>query len=156
VKELSDDELLRQGREAIKQEHWVTAVDVYSQYCERMTDRDLTVPAGVLASYGLALGHTRRLKEGLELCKKAVAFDRRNPHAYASLAKLYLLAASRKAAVETVLRGLAYAPGHPVLTKLQQQIGVRRRPPIAFLPRSNAVNRGIGRLLHRLARETPA
>jgi tetratricopeptide (TPR) repeat protein len=153
VKELTDDELLKQGREAIKQEHWIAAVDVYSQYCERMTERDLTVPAGVLASYGLALGHTRRLKEGLELCKKAVSFDRRSPHAYASLARLYLLAGSRKSAVETVARGLVYAPGHPVLSKLQTEVGVRRRPVFSFLPRSSSLNRSLGRLLHRLRGE---
>jgi hypothetical protein len=154
VKELTDDELLKQGREAIKTERWIAAVDVYSQYCERMTERDLTVPAGVLASYGLALGHTRRLKEGLELCKKAVSFDRRSPHAYASLARLYLLAGSRKSAVETVARGLAYAPGHPVLSKLQHEVGVRQRPPLSFLPRSNTLNRSLGRLLHRLRAQT--
>ena len=156
MKELTDDELLKQGREAIKEERWINAVDVYSQYCERMTDRDLTGPAGVLASYGLALGHTRRLKEGLELCKKAVAFDRRSPHAYASLAQLYLLAGSRKAAVETVARGLAYAPGHPVLSRLQEKVGVRQKPPLSFLPRNNTINRSLGRLLHRLGPGKPA
>lgn len=144
-----DEELLKRGRDALKLQRFAQAREFLSEYCDRQTKRDLSVPTGILASYALALGHTHGLKEGMELCLKAVASDKRNPHIYWSLAQLYMLSGSRKKAVEAIEVGLRVAPDHRGLLKLQEEIGVRRPPPIRFLSRNSVVNVKLGRALRR-------
>lgn len=145
-----DEELLKRGRDALKLQRYPQARELLSEYCDRQTKRDLSVPTGILASYALALGHTKSLKEGLELCLKAVSSDKRNPHIYWSLAQLYMLSGSRKKAVEALEIGLRVTPDHRGLLKLRDEFGVRRPPPIRFLSRDSVVNVKLGKALHRL------
>jgi tetratricopeptide (TPR) repeat protein len=145
-----DEELLKRGRDALKLQRYEQAREFLSEYCNRQTKRDLSVPTGILASYALALGHTHRLKEGLELCLKAVSGDRRNPHTYWSLVQLYTLSGSRKKAVEALEVGLKVSPDHRGLLALQKEMGVRRPPPIKFLSRDSVVNVKLGKALHKL------
>ena len=74
-----DEELLKRGRDALKLQRYPQAREFLSEYCDRQTKRDLSVPTGILASYALALGHTKGLKEGLELCLKAVVLGSAQP-----------------------------------------------------------------------------
>ena len=145
-----DEELLKRGRDALKLQRFTQAREFLSAYCERQNKRDLSIPTGILASYALALGHTHGLKEGMELCLKAVASDRRNPHIYWSLAQLYMLSGSRKKAIEAIDVGLRVTPDHRGLLKLREDLGVRRPPPIRFLSRDSLVNVKLGRALHKL------
>ncbi len=145
-----DEELLKRGRDALKLQRYAQAREFLSEYCDRQTKRELSVPTGILASYALALGHTHGLKEGLELCLKAVASDKRNPHIYWSLAQLYMLSGSRKKAVEALEVGLRVSPDHRGLLKLRDDLGVRRPPPIRFLSRDSLVNVKLGKALHKL------
>jgi hypothetical protein len=92
LEEYSEEELLEAGREAVKREQWPRAKTFLSAYVARFTSRGDTVPASGLASYSLCLGHSRELRRGLELCKKAQHADPRNPHIYWCLAQLHLLA----------------------------------------------------------------
>ena len=148
--DLSDEELLRMGREALKLERFAAARDYFAEHCDRVGKRNSTVAPGVLASYALSLGHTRELKEGIQICLKAVAGDRRNPHIYWSLAQLYILAGSRKRAVDAVSEGLRFSPDHRGLLRIRQEMGVRQAPPIRFLPRDSGVNVKLGKAIHRL------
>jgi tetratricopeptide (TPR) repeat protein len=145
-----DEELLKRGRDALKLQRYPQAREFLSEYCNRQTKRDLSVPTGILASYALSLGHTKSLKEGLDLCLKAVSSDRRNPHIYWSLVQLYLLSGSRKKAVDAMEIGLKVAPDHRGLLKLRQEMGVRKAPPIRFLSRNSVVNVKLGKALHKL------
>ncbi|MGH9367075.1 MAG: tetratricopeptide repeat protein [Thermoanaerobaculia bacterium] len=145
-----DEELLKRGRDALKLQRYPQARELLSEYCSRQTKRDLSIPTGILASYALSLGHTHSLKEGLELCLKAVASDRRNPHIYWSLAQLYMLSGSRKKAIEALEIGLRVTPDHRGLLKLRDDMGVRKRPPIGFLSRDSVVNVKLGKALHRM------
>jgi tetratricopeptide (TPR) repeat protein len=145
-----DEELLKRGRDALKLQRYPQAREFLAEYCDRQGKRNLSVPTGILASYALALGHTKGLKEGLDLCLKAVASDRRNPHIYWSLAQLYMLSGSRKKAVEALEVGLKVSPDHRGLLKLRDGYGVRRPPPIRFLSRDSVVNVKLGKALHKL------
>ncbi len=147
---LDDEELLKRGRDALKLQRYPQAREFLSEYCNRQTKRDLSIPTGILASYALALGHTHGLKEGLELCLKAVGSDRRNPHIYWSLSQLYMLSGSRKKAIEALEVGLRVAPDHRGLLKLRDDLGVRRPPPIRFLSRDSLVNVKLGKALHKM------
>jgi len=145
-----DEEILKRGRDALKLQRYPQAREFLSEYCNRQTKRDLSVPTGILASYALSLGHTHALKEGLELCLKAVSSDRRNPHIYWSLVQLYMLSGSRKKAIEALEVGLKVAPDHRGLKKLRDDLGVRKPPPIRFLSRDSIVNVKLGKALHKL------
>lgn len=147
---LADEELLRLGRDALKLKRYPQASEYYFEYCDRLNKKGAPVPGGVLASYGVALGHTHKLREGLAVCLNAVASDKRNPHVYWCLAELYVQAGSRKKAVESVQRGLSLSPGHPGLLRLRKELGVRRSPPLPFLPRDSALNVRLGKLLRSL------
>ena len=148
--DLSDEELLRMGREALKLERFEQAREYLAEHCDRVGKRGSPVAPGVLASYALTLGRTRALKEGIQICLKAVAGDRRNPHVYWSLAQLYLLAGTRKRAVDAVSEGLRFAPDHRGLLRLREEMGVRKPPPIRFLPRESGVNVKLGKAIHKL------
>jgi tetratricopeptide (TPR) repeat protein len=145
-----DEELLKRGRDALKLQRFAQAREFLSEYCNRQNKRDLSIPTGILASYALALGHTHGLKEGMELCLKALASDKRNPHIYWSLAQLYMLSGSRKKAIEAIEVGLRVTPDHRGLLKLREDLGVRRPPPIRFLSRNSLVNVKLGKALHKL------
>ena len=147
--ELSEAELVRVGREALRSLRFERARDVFRKYTERLYREVRPVPAGILANYALALGHCNSLKEGIALCQKAQKSDRRAPEVYYCLAKLYLLARSRKQAWEALDLGLSYGSAHAGLIQLQKQMGVRRNPPLPFLHRDNPLNVRIGKALRR-------
>ena len=148
--EIEDEELLRLGRDALKLKRYTQAADSFFDYCDRLNKKGVPVPGGVLASYAVTLGHTHRLREGLAVCLNATASDRRNPHVYWCLAELYVLAHSRKKALDAIKRGLSLTPGHPGLLRLRQELGVRQSPPIPFLSRGSALNVRLGKMIRGL------
>lgn len=150
LEEYSEEELLEAGREAVKREQWPRATKFLSAYVARFTGRGDTVPASGLASYALCLGHSKELRRGLELCKKAQHADPRNPHIYWCLAQLHLLGRSRKDAIDAVERGLRAVPDNYLLQRLRKRLGLRQAPPIPFLDRKHGLNRRLGRFMHRM------
>lgn len=99
--------------------------------------------------YGIARYQGRR-RQGLELCRRAVALELYQPEAFYFLAETYLLLGNRRTAAEVIEQGLAIDPEHPELLDLQLQMGERRSPVLAFLPRHHQLNRWLGRLRHSL------
>lgn len=150
IRSLSDEQLVRLGRDALSQQRYRDALGFLSEYCWRMQREDKPVSASVLAGYGLALGHVADKKMGIKICLKALSGDRRNPQVFLCLARLYLLSDSRKSAVDAVLQGLRFNPDHRELLALRRGLGVRQATPIPFLPREAPVNVRLGRTIHRL------
>jgi hypothetical protein len=150
LEEYSDEDLLEAGRESVKREQWARGVTLMSAYVDRWTARQSPPPAGAVATYALCLGHTHELQRGLELAKRAQRSDPRNPNVYWCLSQLYILARSRKDAIETVERGLRVAPDNFVLLRMRKRLGVRQPPPLPFLSRGHRLNVRLGRLMHRL------
>jgi predicted Zn-dependent protease len=147
---LSEEQLLRLGRDALWQGKYDDACEALSEYCDRLKHYNRPVPPAVLAYYGLSIGHSRSAREGLRICLDAISQDRRNPNIYLCLARLYVLANSRKNAVDVIAQGLRVSRTHQGLRALRQELGVRQKPAIPFLARENAVNVGLGRVLRRL------
>jgi hypothetical protein len=121
-----------------------------SEFCARQMNQDHPIGASVMAAYGLSIGMTGDIREGLETCQRALAADRRNAEIWAAIARLSIQAGAKKKAVEAVTRGIALAPHSHELLELREELGVRRRPALPFLPRENPINVRIGRILHRL------
>lgn len=100
--------------------------------------------------YGLALGLAeRRLDRALALCRDAAKREFFNPLHYHNLARLHLAFGFKAEAVRFLRRGLMIDPENREISKHLQRLGVRRRPPLAFLRRQNLLNRWAGRVLSR-------
>lgn len=109
-----------------------------------------------ISYYGLSLAASeRRWEEAEKLCHSAVCRARRQAQLYLNLAEVYLAADRRQAAVDTLALGLHYLPKD---IRLQTQYGKlcsRRQPVLGFLPRTHALNRGLGRVRQRLVNVMP-
>jgi len=109
-----------------------------------------------LSYYGLA-----RVKcgdsSGIELCLRALQNQQRKAQfdadIYENLARAELQLGNRKAAVDLLKQGLKQCPHHYGLRSLRQQLGVRRRSALPFLPRSHPLNQSLGKSLRSMTLE---
>jgi tetratricopeptide (TPR) repeat protein len=113
-----------------------------------------------LSYYGYLLALEKRMyRRGVEACQKAIkafqingSFDEEAlyPLFYYNLSKAYSTAGKKKEARETLRKGLSYSPGNNHLMKELRSLGMRSdKPPLAFLRRSNPLNKYIGIMLHK-------
>lgn len=65
-----------------------------------------------------------------------------------NLGRTCISAGKKKEAFDAFNKGLDYDKGHSELKKEIRLLGMRRRPPVPFLSRSNPVNKYLGKLLH--------
>ncbi len=93
-----------------------------------------------------ALGQTR---EGLSICRRAAESEFFTPEVLLNLARVQLLIGVRKQAWETLTKALSLDPDHTGVRAAMIQMGLRRRPAIRFLGRSNPINRVVGRMAAR-------
>jgi hypothetical protein len=147
---LSDDQLLRRGREALRLERYREACDALGEYCGRSIRMSKPIPPSSLAFYGLAVGHAENVRDGLQICFQALSADRRNSNAYLCLARLYVLADAKKNAINVLGQGIRVCGNQRDLIALRRALGIRQVRAIPFLPRDNAVNVRLGRVLRKL------
>ena len=101
--------------------------------------------ASGLSFFGLCLALVRKqYKAGVDLCKRAIDLEFYNGDHYANLARVYMASNNRKKAVETANQGLKLVPDHEYLMEVREQLGVRSRPPVPILDRSNPINVTLG------------
>ena len=147
---IPDEDLARRGRNFARRGQYALANEFLSEYCARALRQEKAIPGSVLAAYGLAVGLSADLKEGIEICLRALSSDRRNPEIFLSLARLHAQAGSRKRAIEAIDRGLGFSVQHRDLMELKKQLGERQIPLLPFLSRDHPINVRLGRLFHRL------
>jgi tetratricopeptide (TPR) repeat protein len=105
--------------------------------------------ASGLSYFGLCLALVqKRYKDGIDLCKRAIDLEFYNGDHYANLARVYVAAGNRKKAVTTAEQGLKLVPEHEMLLDVRKELGVRARPAVPFLDRSNPVNVQLGYSRH--------
>jgi len=148
-------DLLRLGMSALKTRRLQEASAMLFEVCERFTRNGERVPATALSLYSLTLAHQNRLKEAIDTCRLAIKRDPENATARLHMARIYLLADSRRRAVEELSRGLLLSPKNPELLALQRELGTRRKPVIGFLSRDNPVNVKLGKARSQL-KKAPA
>jgi tetratricopeptide (TPR) repeat protein len=101
--------------------------------------------------YGLTLGLSeRRWEQALELCRGAARDEFFDPIHYHNLARLHLGFGFKGEAIRLLRRGLMIDPDNNAIRAALQDLGVRRRPPLGFLRRENALNRLLGRVIGRV------
>lgn len=101
--------------------------------------------------FGLTLGLAeRRWEQALELCRSAARDEFFDPAHYLNLARLHLAFGFKSEAIRLLRRGLMIAPENREIAEALATLGVRRRPPLGFLRRENALNRWLGKVLERV------
>lgn len=116
-----------------------------------------------LLSYwgALAAAIEGRHEEGIKAAKDAIASLRKKipygleffyPSLYLNLGRAYLAAGMKKEAIEAFKEGVEKGGGDEELFRELRALGVRRKPAVPFLARTNPINKYIGLALHRMKR----
>lgn len=152
-----DDELTSAAYDGIKlcrQGSWSQGLTILTRVA-RDKHPDTKLP-GLFYSYlgyGIALCE-HRVREGLELCERAVKAGFYEPDNFLNLSRAHLLRKNRRAAVKWLDKGLKIDPNHEGLRNLQNDLGFRRAPVLPFLPRNSTFNIILGKARHRLTRRS--
>jgi len=110
----------------------------------------------ILSYYGwLQAVVDKKPRSGVTFCRRAFTnFKTSDPHIagsvypilYLNLGRTLLLSGRKKEAVDSFGRGLTYDRSHRELRKEMRLLGVRKRPVLPFLSRSNPLNRLLGKM----------
>ncbi len=102
-----------------------------------------------LSYFGLCIALiSKKYKTAIDLAKRAIDLQFYNGDHYANLTKIYVAAGNRKKAVETADAGLKLLPDHDGLLETRQSLGMRARPAVPLLDRSNPINVSLGQSRH--------
>jgi len=144
-------ETFRRGLRACREGDWRAGHDELTRLAQQEEGRG-KLPALFYGYLGQAIARCEgRRREGLDLCLHAAGLDPFQPENHLNLAEVYLLARNKRGALRALEAGLRIDPSHQRLLEVGRELGLRRRPPIRFLPRGNFLNRGLGLVRSRLA-----
>lgn len=90
-----------------------------------------------------------KYREAIALCMEAMKEEPKNSEIYLNLGRVYLLAGQKKGAIRAFDLGLRYEKNPQIVNELVL-LGRRKAPPLPFLPRSNPINKYLGKLLKKL------
>ncbi len=103
------------------------------------------IPARLLSYYGLCLSLVEgKVKEGVRICKKAIELEFYHPEFYLNLGKVYTKAGNKAKAIEVFTEGLKIDGDNREILQELRKLGIRKRPPLEFLPRKHFLNKYIG------------
>jgi tetratricopeptide (TPR) repeat protein len=143
----SIDSAIQSAREGEYLEALTTFLDIYGT--DDAPPMKTPKAASGLSWFGLCIALVRKeYKPAVELCRRAIALEFYNGEHYANLARVYSAAGKRKKAVETADEGLKLAHDHPYLREVRESLGVRARPALPFLDRTNPINVSLGQSRH--------
>jgi predicted Zn-dependent protease len=142
------EESFERGMTALDQGHDRVAMAFFEAAIELEKRAGVPKPqARYLSYYGLCLAIvTDRKHEGAKFCKEAVDLEAYNPDLLCNLARVLLAADRRKDAHKALMRGLRLQPDHVGIIQQLRRMGIRKRPPLPILDRSNPVNVFLGKM----------
>jgi len=131
-----------------REDDWDRGLQLLSKVAEQRSEgQELPGTVYSYLGYGVAR-YQRRIRDGLKLCEHAVKIQYYEPENHMNLARVQLLMDDRRGAVTSIARGLKLDPNNRGLKDLRFDIGVRKRPILPFLSRTNPLNVLLGRLRH--------
>jgi tetratricopeptide (TPR) repeat protein len=105
--------------------------------------------AAGLSWFGLCVALVRKeYRASIDLCQRAIELEFYNGDHYANLARIHSAMGKRKKAVETADQGIKVAPENEYLHEVRRWLGVRSRPAVPFLDRTNPINVSLGQARH--------
>jgi len=84
---------------------------------------------------------------GLEMCREAAKSELHDGDVYLNLARAEWYFENRRATVIVLKKGLNIDNRHPGLRQMREQLGVRQRTALPFLPRTHPLNKTLGKLM---------
>ena len=84
---------------------------------------------------------------GLDMCRQAATSELLDGDVYLNLARAEWYFENRKATIVVLKKGLRIDSRHPGLRQMREQLGVRQRSPLPFLPRTHPLNQALGKLM---------
>ncbi|HSB63251.1 MAG TPA: hypothetical protein VLJ18_03750 [Thermoanaerobaculia bacterium] len=108
-------------------------------------------PGLMFSYYGLCLARTAptRAAEAASFCELALQKESSRVEHYVNLVRIWQAGRQRLKVIQALERGLAALPKSAILKALGEEIGMRKAPPLSFLPRESKVNAALGKLLRR-------
>jgi tetratricopeptide (TPR) repeat protein len=142
------DRVIDEGRRLLETDP-KAAHDIFT----KVWRRNLNDPR-VLSNFGLTLvlveGDRQR---GIRFCEEALRRGLQTTEALVNLAKALVVTRNKEQAVRALRRAMELAPDDPRVGAEFAALGLRRPPPIPWLPREFVLNRLIGRLTWRLSKK---
>lgn len=86
-------------------------------------------------------------KGGLDLCRNVARSEIHDGDVFLNLARAEWFHKHRKNTVVALKKGLQIDNRHPGLRQMREQMGIRQRSPLPFLPRSHKLNQALGKLM---------
>ncbi len=109
-----------------------------------------------LSYYGLTVALLEKdIPRAISLCRASIEHTPFDPELYFNLSRVYHLAGQRVKTLITLREGLGYEEDSPLLRMALRRMGVRRTPPLNFLPREHLLNKIIGKLTYKLRKSVP-
>lgn len=141
----------KQGISLLREGHFSEALE----YLRRASELKQQNPY-YLSFLGVAMARAeRKWSAALELCKTAASMRRNEAQLHINLAEVYVSAQRRDEAVATLDRAVQYCGADGRLMRMRAKLGTRSSPVLPFLDRGNALNRGLGKLRHRVFKRAP-
>lgn len=114
----------------------------------------------LLSYYGYLQAFVKKdYKNGMQMCKDAMEMLKKKmpvggefyyPVFLLNIGRVYLLSGRKDHALNAFKRGLGYDPTDRDLLGEIQRLGVRKKPPVPFLPRDSFINKYLGKALHKM------
>ena len=142
---------LEEAIKAAREEDFLRALTLFVDIYGTEDSPPIRTPkdASGLSYFGLALAlMQKKFKPAIDLCRRAIDLEFYNGDHYANLARVYVTAGNRKKAVEIADEGLKLVHGHAYLERVRDSLGVRSRPAVPFLDRTNPINVSLGQSRH--------
>jgi len=126
--------------------HYAAALSVFEE------DLCFTQNPTATSYYALSLANAEgNYDKAISLCLMAAEKEFFNPEIYLNLGRIFLMNGQKSVAMKSFRKGLTFDNTNNELLGEVRRLGLRRKPPIGFLPRGNAINKFIGMLSHRMA-----
>ena len=141
------DRIIDEGRALLE-----TDVAAAHQIFQQAWRKNLNDPR-VLSNYGLTLvlveGDRQR---GIRFCEEALRRGLQTTETLVNLAKALVVTRNKEQAVRALRKAMDLAPDDPRVGQEFAALGLRRAPPIPWLPRSFFLNKWLGKLTWRWSR----
>jgi Flp pilus assembly protein TadD len=136
----------KQGIHLLRDGHSADAVEYMRRACELKQQEPY-----YLSFLGLSIARAqRKWGAAATLCETAVGLRRNDVQLYLNLAEVYMSAGRREDAIEILDTGLRCCVPDARMRELRAGLGRRSSPVLTFLAREHFLNRGLGKLRHRL------
>ncbi len=145
---LSDEarQLFDRGTETVARAQYEAALDCLRQAAELAPEH-----AQIRSLLGVAVAHELGdFGQARELCESAAKQEFFNPDLYLNLSRVYLQFGRRSEALRYLRRGRMIDPSHAQILQMINELGLRQKSILPFLPRRHPVNRALGTARNRL------